>query len=129
MPTGVFQGKAGLVPRALVVDMDDEKALQEAAKKVRTRPAPGSTPCCAFPTLYHASNAPSSRLQQEVKIKRCQAIRSHAPGKDGWLDFDMGDIVLVPKPNESSVWQGVCKGERRRRGGGMGCVGARCARV
>jgi hypothetical protein len=46
----------------------------------------------------------------EVKIKRCQAIRSHAPGKDGWLEFDMGDIVLVPKPNETNVWQGVCKG-------------------
>eukprot|EP00052_Salpingoeca_macrocollata_P022990 m.201137 g.201137 ORF g.201137 m.201137 type:complete len:662 (-) comp21931_c0_seq2:27-2012(-) len=80
MWSGVFQGKTGLFPRTMVVDEEDEKELKKAASN------------------------------KEIKIKRCRAIKSFTGNDSSQLSFTYGDIILVPKPNSSEVWQGVCKG-------------------
>eukprot|EP00730_Choanoeca_flexa_P001222 TRINITY_DN10536_c0_g2_i1.p1 TRINITY_DN10536_c0_g2~~TRINITY_DN10536_c0_g2_i1.p1 ORF type:complete len:638 (+),score=208.51 TRINITY_DN10536_c0_g2_i1:99-2012(+) len=83
MLQAVFNGKAGLVPRQFVVDAESAPEL-DAPK-------------------------PTEELKA-VGIAKCVAIRSHYSNRAGWLDFDIGDSVMVPKKTDGKVWQGVFKG-------------------
>eukprot|EP00049_Salpingoeca_infusionum_P017830 m.354532 g.354532 ORF g.354532 m.354532 type:complete len:608 (+) comp17048_c0_seq1:73-1896(+) len=75
----VHAGKAGFVPRRLLLDLEDE--VQELQAKTA-----------------------------EMTLTRCKAVRAHHPGREGWLDFDVFDVVIVPRPSQDAVWEGVCKG-------------------
>ena len=91
MLQGVCQGKAGLVPRSYVVDVAEE----------------GNQPSAS---IAAAAAASATADAPKVAVARCCAIRSHFSNREGWLDFDVGDIVMVPKKAAGKVWQGVFKG-------------------
>jgi hypothetical protein len=68
MLQAVFNGQAGLVPRNFVVDVEAEPAL--------------------------AAPKPMEELKA-VGVAKCIGIRSHYSNRAGWLDFDVGDSVMV----------------------------------
>ena len=69
MLQAVFNGQAGLVPRNYVVDVEAEPELA-------------------------ASAAPTEELKA-VGVAKCIGIRAHYSNRAGWLDFDIGDTVMV----------------------------------
>eukprot|EP00045_Choanoeca_perplexa_P005286 m.44675 g.44675 ORF g.44675 m.44675 type:complete len:707 (-) comp13040_c0_seq1:88-2208(-) len=83
MLQAVFNGQAGLVPRSFVVDVEAEPEV--------------------------ATVKPVEELKA-VGVAKCIGIRSHYSNRAGWLDFDIGDSVMVPKKTGTKVWQGVFKG-------------------
>ncbi|EDQ89267.1 uncharacterized protein MONBRDRAFT_8311 [Monosiga brevicollis MX1] len=87
MLKAVCNGQVGLVPRSYVVDVAEDTATSDSA------PAAGDGNTAAVP------------------VARCCAIRPHFSNRQGWLDFDIGDIVMVPKKVEGKkTWQGVFQG-------------------
>lgn len=85
---GVYQGKAGLIPASHVQDASKPHGVDAVAA---------------------SADGAATTSQEEFTGKRCQAIRAHVAQGADELSFLAGDIVFVPKPDDSETWKGVCK--------------------